>query len=146
MKRTGSRNPFIKYFLVLICGLMALPPVLVAAESADDQAPGRKMAHQAIKEMHLWNTTDHSKHAVLQQDFKSGAEITKACISCHSEAETQFHKTIHWTWLAEPDEKEKQYGKAGNSMNNFCIGTNKTDDRSCLACHPGWGTSTETLP
>ena len=102
------------------------------------------MAHQAIKEMHLWNTTDHSKHAVLQQDFKSGADITKACLSCHSEAETQFHKTIHWTWLADPAETENQYGKSGNSMNNFCIGTNKDDDKSCLACHPGWGTSKET--
>ena len=36
----------------------------------------------------------------LQKDFKSGLEVTQACLSCHSEAESQFHKTIHWTWLA----------------------------------------------
>ena len=50
----------------------------------------------------------------------------------------------HWTWLADPADKERQYGKAGNSLNNFCISTNKTADASCLSCHPGWGTSKDS--
>jgi octaheme c-type cytochrome (tetrathionate reductase family) len=144
MKTAAMETPFFRYMLVLASSLLILTSVVFAADSDNGQAPGRKMAHQAIKELHLWNTTDHSKHKVLQQDFRSGTEITKACISCHSEAETQFHKTIHWTWLADPADEDKQYGKAGNSMNNFCIGTNKNVDNSCLACHPGWGTSNET--
>ena len=144
MKKSESKHRFLQYCLVLGCFLLALPPALPASDSESGQAPGRKMANQAVKEQHLWNTTDHSKHEVLQQDFKSGPEITSACLSCHSEAQSQFHKTIHWSWLAEPSETEKQYGKAGYSMNNFCIGTNKTADKGCLSCHPGWGNSTET--
>ena len=27
-------------------------------------------------------TADHSKFKILQQDFKSGPEVTKACLSC----------------------------------------------------------------
>ena len=121
-----------------------IPAFAAAAESKAQQAPGRSMAQQATKPKKLWRTSDHSKHKALQKDFTSGAELTQACISCHSEAETQFHKTIHWTWLADPSDREREYGKAGNSLNNFCISTNRTDDASCLACHPGWGTSKET--
>ena len=116
----------------------------ITAQGGEDKAPGRTMADQATKGQHLWNTTDHTRHEVLQQDFKSGMEVTRACLSCHSEAEAQFHKTVHWTWLADPAEKTREYGKGGNSLNNFCISTNKNQDKSCLACHPGWGTSRDS--
>ena len=106
-------------------------------------APGRIMAQQATKGRTTWNTTDHSKHAALNKDFKSGKEVTQACLSCHSEAQEQFHKTIHWTWLASEEKKSQGHGKAGLSLNNFCISTNKMADTSCLGCHPGWGESTQ---
>jgi octaheme c-type cytochrome (tetrathionate reductase family) len=144
MKITGKKHPLQKYIILLVSCLLLLPQLVSASGSKEEQAPGRTMAQQATKSIKLWRTTDHSKHEVLQKDFKSGAELTQACISCHTEAETQFHKTIHWTWLADPSDKNRQYGKAGNSLNNFCISTNKTDDASCLACHPGWGTSKES--
>jgi octaheme c-type cytochrome (tetrathionate reductase family) len=123
---------------------MLWPALLSAAQSDESQAPGRTMAQQATKDKKAWNTSDHTKHKALQQDFKSGMEVTQACLSCHSEAQAQFHKTVHWTWLANPSDKSRQYGKAGNSLNNFCISTNKAEDKSCLACHPGWGTSMES--
>ena len=83
-------------YLILIVwfGLMPLPPIASAADSKQEQAPGLSMAQQATKSKEHWITTDHSKHEILQQKFKSGAEITAACISCHSEAENQFHQTI----------------------------------------------------
>ncbi|MBI9084012.1 MAG: tetrathionate reductase family octaheme c-type cytochrome [Desulfobacterales bacterium] len=128
--------------LAVMVGLVLwFSPALRASESAEDQAPGRIMAQQAIKERHLWNTTDHTKHKALQRPFASGREITDACLSCHSEAEAQFHKTIHWTWLATPG--DKKYGKAGDSVNNFCISANAGADKGCYSCHPGWGNSTE---
>lgn len=130
--------------LIIWFGLMPLSSIASAADSKKAPAPGRAMAQQAIKSRKLWRTTDHTKHAVLQKDFKSGEELTQACISCHSEAEKQFHQTIHWTWLADPSDKDRQYGKAGNSFNNYCISTNKTKDAGCLSCHPGWGKSKET--
>jgi octaheme c-type cytochrome (tetrathionate reductase family) len=144
MKITEGKNPFLKHIILLAVCLMLGTGSAFAARSGEDQAPGRTMAQQATKDKKAWNTTDHTRHKVLQQDFKSGMEVTRACLSCHSEAEAQFHKTVHWTWLADPAEKTREYGKAGNSLNNFCISTNKNQDKSCLACHPGWGTSKES--
>ena len=43
-------------------------------------------------------TADHSKFEILQQEFKSGPEVTKACLTCHTEAADQVHNSIHWKW------------------------------------------------
>jgi len=112
--------------------------------ATETQAPGRKLARQAIKKNTAWNTTDHIKHVALQEDFKSGSQITAACVTCHSEAAEQFHETIHWTWIDPNSKKEAVTGKAGHSINNFCISTNGMKDKKCLSCHAGWdGTSGE---
>ena len=92
----------------------------------------------AVTDNKRWTTVDHSKIDRLKQNFTSGEEITNACVSCHSEAATQFHQTIHWTWLASGDESDITYGKAGLSVNNFCISANAMEDKSCLSCHPAW--------
>jgi octaheme c-type cytochrome (tetrathionate reductase family) len=102
-----------------------------------DKAPGREMADQATKGIKHWSTTDHSKFDVLEKEFKSGSEITEACLSCHTEAEEQFHKTIHWTWLS-PYDDDGTLGKAGYSINNFCVSANKMEDKECSSCHVGW--------
>ena len=44
------------------------------------------------------STADHSKFDELKKDFKSGQEVTEACLSCHTEAAKQVHSTKHWTW------------------------------------------------
>lgn len=144
MKTVEGKISFLKYVILIAGCLMLSLSVLSAAQTDESQAPGRTMARQATKDQKIWNTTDHSKHKALQKDFESGMEVTQACLSCHSEAASQFHKTVHWTWLADPSDTDKQFGKAGNSINNFCISTNKNADKSCLACHPGWGTSTKS--
>ena len=106
-------------FLVL-CLLWFSPLETLAVQKTDEeQAPGRTMAQQATKTKKLWITADHTKHKALQQEFKSGPEVTKACLSCHSEAAAQFHKTIHWTWLDPATEESKKLGKGGLSINNF---------------------------
>jgi len=103
-----------------------------------EEAMGRTLANQAVKNANRWSTTDHAKIDALNQDFTSGEEITQACLSCHSEAATQFHKTIHWTWLASGDKSDMRYGKAGYSVNNYCISGNAMEDKGCLSCHPSW--------
>jgi len=125
-------------FFVPICFILLATITVFAVPDPKDQAPGRTLAQQSIKGKKVWNTTDHSKHQALQKEFTNGDDITKACISCHSEASTQFHKTIHWTWLVNGLSKDKMYGKAGDSINNFCISTNYMQDKSCLSCHTGW--------
>lgn len=127
--------------LVTVCigiGFMLSSAWGATSQGSDDQAPGRTMAQQATKALALWTTSDHSKHPALQKTFTRGQEITQACISCHSEAEAQFKQTIHWTWIGHTDENGKQLGKAGDSVNNFCLGTNKMNDKGCSSCHTGW--------
>ena len=131
------------YFIFLIGLLFVYAPLTSATQVANEQAPGRIMARQATQTKELWITANHAKFKELQGPFKTGPEVTKACLYCHSEAETQFHKTIHWNWIAQGT--GNQTGKAGYSINNFCISTNKGEDKSCLACHPGWGTATEAI-
>ena len=46
------------------------------------------------------STTDHSKLDALKGPFKTGPEVTKACLSCHNTAGHQVMKSIHWTWEA----------------------------------------------
>jgi len=119
MKTPSSKSFIYRLAILALCLLVCGPVELVAAQTDNDQAPGRKMAQQATKKRQLWITADHSKHEILQQQFTSGPEVTKACLSCHSEAASQFHKTIHWTWLDPATEESKKLGKGGLSINNF---------------------------
>ncbi len=132
-----------RFYLLLPIFALLLAPVGIfpaAGETGEAVAPGRSMAHQATMAYRVWNTTDHAKHEALQGPFKNGAEITAACLSCHNDAARQFQQTIHWTWKFGEDK-----GKAGFSLNNFCISTNGQADKGCNKCHPGWGKKTEAI-
>jgi octaheme c-type cytochrome (tetrathionate reductase family) len=131
--------------MILLCaGFMGTSAV--AADSHDAaQAPGRTLAQQATRNQVPWTTTDHSKLKPLQKAFSDGNQITEACLSCHSEADAQFRQTIHWTWFGDMEEGGKQLGKAGDSVNNFCISTNKGADHHCYDCHPGWKAKEEGI-
>lgn len=39
---------------------------------------------------------DHSR--LLNGPFKTGPEVTKACMQCHEQHAKDFMKTQHWTW------------------------------------------------
>lgn len=109
---------FLFFYMLLIPVLTTLlASGLIAGE--EELAPGRKMAKQTTKTKQLWITSDHSKHNILKQEFTSGPEVTRACLSCHNEAALQFHKTIHWTWMDPITEKDIKLGKGGLSINNF---------------------------
>ncbi len=112
--------------------------VFASTPNNGEEALGRKLAKQAVKGSKRWSTINHAKADALNSDFTTGEEITKACLSCHSEAATQFHKSIHWTWLASGDKSDIRYGKAGYSVNNFCISGNAMEDKGCLKCHTSW--------
>jgi octaheme c-type cytochrome (tetrathionate reductase family) len=82
-------------------------------------------------------TADHSKFEVLKQPFENGPEVTKACLSCHTEAAKQIQKTIHWRWIC-PADPDKNLGKAGLVVNNFCVSVPSNEPR-CTSCHIGYG-------
>ena len=141
----GRRSVVTGALFVFLLTAFLLPTGTGAADDTEERAPGRTMADQATKGKKLWITTDHSRIAALQKDFRSGPEVTQACLSCHTEAADQFHKTIHWTWKAYTTENGSVHGKAGDSINNFCISANKMQDKGCLSCHPGWGSNVESV-
>jgi hypothetical protein len=52
------------------------------------------------------STADHGKFEQLKGSFETGPEVTRACLTCHTEAARQIQQTMHWTWepsgAAEP--------------------------------------------
>ena len=93
MKRFLSFSHDCLFLFFLLFFLCHQPGSVIASIEEEDKAPGIIMADQAVKEKQLWITTDHSKHDILKKEFTSGPEVTKACLSCHTEAALQFHKT-----------------------------------------------------
>jgi hypothetical protein len=79
---------------------------------------GAAQARIFVQHPERWITADHGNHEALKQEFGSGPEVTRACLSCHNNAAEQMHRTIHWTWLC-PADPEGKMGKAGLTINNF---------------------------
>ena len=83
------------------------------------------------------STTDHSKLKELQGPFKSGPEVTRACLGCHNKAGDQFVHNKHWTWLWHNPKTGQELGKR-ILVNNFC--TNAAGNEGmCAQCHAGYG-------
>ena len=83
------------------------------------------------------STADHSKFEALNKDFKSGPEVTKACLTCHTEAAKQVMGTKHWTWEFMNPDTGQRLGKK-NVINNFCTSV-PSNYQFCTACHVGYG-------
>lgn len=84
MKQLKWMRPFNLYFTISICLLFVLTSTAGAKQKDADQAPGRTMARQATKAKKIWITVDHATLKALQQEFKSGAEVTKACLGVNN--------------------------------------------------------------
>ena len=124
-------------FLLMIVACAAIVLSAIPSRGDDPQpAPGRAMAEQAGIMAGDWTTADHSKMEALRKPFESGREITEACLSCHSMADDQLMHTIHWSWQSPYEDGD--VGKAGYSINTFCISSNRMNDTSCNKCHIGW--------
>lgn len=120
-------------------GIMLMGLIFLGLGSARaEAAPRCTMARQATAGATPWITTDHANHEVLKQEFTSGSEVTKACLSCHNEAGSQVMQTIHWTWRDPHSAEEEKIGKAGLTLNNFCISIHGNEPR-CTSCHAGYG-------
>jgi octaheme c-type cytochrome (tetrathionate reductase family) len=122
----------LKHILGAACCALAL----TLAHAADAPAqPGPAAAPKAGTVGK--STADHAKFKELQQDFRSGPEVTKACLSCHTEAAKQVHKTKHWSWEFLNPENQQKLGKK-NVINNFCTAV-PSNYKFCTACHVGYG-------
>lgn len=85
----------------------------------------------------------HVDHAdIVQGEFITGQDVTRACLECHEDAATQVMVTTHWTWESKEfdvpwRDEPATIGKA-NQINNFCIGSQGNEIR-CNTCHVGYG-------
>jgi len=82
-------------------------------------------------------TADHSKFKALQGPFKTGEEVTQACLKCHTEAAGQVMQTRHWTWDYTNPGTGQRLGKK-TMLNSFCI-ADRSNEAFCNACHVGYG-------
>ena len=93
------------------------------------------------------DTVDHTPF--FTQEFKTGPEVTKACLKCHKEAGEQMLKSEHWQWLGDEvkipghNDKKVRIGKK-NVFNNFCLGV-QSNWPACTTCHAGYGWKDETF-
>jgi octaheme c-type cytochrome (tetrathionate reductase family) len=83
------------------------------------------------------STADHSKFKELKGPFRTGEEVTKACLSCHTEAAQQVMQTRHWTWEYTNADTGQKLGKK-TMLNSFCIG-DQSNEAFCQSCHIGYG-------
>ncbi|ARE42077.1 Octaheme tetrathionate reductase [Rhodovulum sp. P5] len=82
-------------------------------------------------------TADHTKFEALKGPFANNFEVSAACVGCHTEAEAQIKKTIHWTWDYISPRTGQRVGKE-NVINNFCTNA-KNNEGMCASCHIGNG-------
>lgn len=124
------RTRFYRLSALLLC---------LAVFTASDLFAEKAKSDKSEKKEHV-SSVDHSKLEALQREFKSPQEVTKTCLSCHTERHTEIMNTAHWTWDRETDLKGRggmAIGKT-NVINNFCIGVTSNEPR-CTSCHIGFG-------
>lgn len=92
---------------------------------------------QEPKPVKLSTTADHSKFKALQREFTTGPELTRVCLSCHTEAAGQIHRTKHWKWEYRNPQTDQLLGKK-HVVNNFCISV-ASNEAACNSCHIGYG-------
>jgi octaheme c-type cytochrome (tetrathionate reductase family) len=125
--------------------LAAVATLVIAADKAGTQAaPTPSQAVSAAPatppkpvDKSLVSTADHSKFKELDKAFATGPEVTKACLTCHTEAARQIHRTKHWTWEFNNPATGQKLGKK-TVINNFCTAV-PSNQAFCTACHVGFG-------
>lgn len=85
--------------------------------------------------------TTHAGFPALQQEFASGPEVTRACLTCHAGAAREIHRTQHWTWEYVNPDTGQRLGKR-HVINNYCTSA-ATNNGACASCHIGYGMKDE---
>lgn len=82
--------------------------------------------------------TDHS--TLVTGPFRTGPDVTRACLGCHARQAQDFMQTVHWTWSRKQEVAGRgtvELGKT-NAINNYCIALPSNWPR-CTSCHAGYG-------
>ncbi len=119
------------FFIVLLMGLSA--PTQAQEQPSDHTSPDDGPVNAAVTA----TTADHGKFDTLKGPFESGSDVTRACLSCHTEAGRQVAQSIHWTWETNNPATGQTLGKR-HVLNAFC-GNLATNEPRCTSCHAGYG-------
>ena len=119
---------------LIVIGLLILVPFLYQLPA---KGPARHPATGIpVKGVHV----DH--HDIVKGSFKTGQDVTRACLACHKTAAADMMKTSHWTWESKAFKVPWREGTVTigkiNQINNFCIGSQGNENK-CMACHAGYG-------
>jgi octaheme c-type cytochrome (tetrathionate reductase family) len=91
-------------------------------------------------------SADHLSFAVLKGEFESPQDVTRACLSCHTNRGREMMNSAHWNWSKEQFIEGRGVVELGkkNGLNNFCIGVGG-NEQSCARCHAGYGWKDKTF-
>ncbi len=120
---------------VLAAGALLAVPDASALPARPDSIPASQT--EAATKPENASTADHSKFKVLQKKFRTGPQVTEACLTCHTEAAKQVQHTKHWTWESLDPVTGRMRGKK-NIINNYCTSP-ISNEKDCMACHAGYG-------
>lgn len=135
------------YSFILLCGIFSFTAQLEVLASNDKLDSDMNFRGQdsitSIKKTASSSTADHSKYEALNGPFKNGSEVTRACLTCHTEAGKHFMKSIHWTWEYTHPQTGQKLGKK-NLVNTFCTNS-RGNEGMCAQCHAGYGWKDESF-
>ena len=119
---------------LIVISLLILVPFLYQRQARN--TPQDAAAYMPVKGVHV----DH--HDIVKGSFKTGQDVTRACLACHQDAAADLMKTSHWTWESKAFEVPWRKGPITigkiNQINNFCIGAQGNENK-CMTCHAGYG-------
>jgi len=121
----GNRLKIAVRSILLLAGLFLMLPALAQSTPATQ------------------STADHGKFEQLQQKFKTGPEVTRVCLECHTNAAKQIHNSKHWRWEYDNPVTGQRLGKK-HVLNNFCIAA-MPNIAKCSGCHISYGWKDDTF-
>lgn len=91
-------------------------------------------------------SVDHGKFEVLNGPFSKPQDVTKTCVSCHTERHHEVMQSSHWNWDRIEYIEGRGIRKVGkkNILNNYCIGISG-NEQACNRCHIGYGYGDESF-
>jgi len=136
-----SQKNFIKLLILFVA--IIIPWIIGIAYVTEEKVDEKERTIKLINyKQDTLAVVEHSKFAILQQNFKTPQQVTAACLTCHNLTGKEIMATSHWKWVKDyvtDDGDTIQLGKK-NIINNFCIGISSNEPR-CTSCHIGYGYS-----
>jgi len=129
----------------IILSILIVVAVIAAIQIFHKQEPFYDLKLEKLRQEYAIKSipsVDHSKFAILKQDFESPQAVTEACLSCHTETHKEIMASSHWNWERVSYVEGRGIKALGkkNLLNNFCIGS-QTNEQACAKCHIGFGMS-----